>query len=107
MTWLELKIPPPIVALLCAIGMVYLPDLFALEAFVVPFQGWAAGLVIAFALTFDPLGPIEFRRHATTIPTVAAAHTTAHTTAQHVGAAFGTSVTPSPGLARRTAGAAR
>ena len=53
MTWLELKIPPPIVALLCAIGMVVLPDLFALEAFQVPFQGWAAGLVILFGLGVD------------------------------------------------------
>ena len=67
MTWLELKIPPPIVALLCAIGMVVLPDLFGLEAFEVPFQGWAAGLVIVFGLSFDLLGLIEFRRHATTI----------------------------------------
>ena len=67
MTWLELKITPPIVALLCAIGMVVLPDLFGLEAFEVPFQGWAAGLVILFGLSFDLLGLIEFRRHATTI----------------------------------------
>jgi protein-S-isoprenylcysteine O-methyltransferase Ste14 len=67
MTWLELKIPPPVVALLCAIGMVYLPDLFGLQAFEVPFQDWVAGLVILFGLSFDLLGLIEFRRHATTI----------------------------------------
>ena len=67
MTWLELKNPPPIVALLCAIGMVVLPDLFGLEAFEVPFQGWAAGLVVAFGLSFDLLGLLEFRRHSTTV----------------------------------------
>ena len=67
MTWLELKVPPPIVALICAIGIVYLPDLFALEAFEVAFQSWVAGLVILFGLSFDLLGLIEFRRHATTI----------------------------------------
>ena len=67
MTWLELKIPPPIVALLCAIGMVVLPDLIGLEAFEVPSQSWVAGLVILFGLSFDLLGLIEFRRHATTI----------------------------------------
>jgi len=67
MNWLELKIPPPMVALLCAIGMIYLPDLFALEAFEVPLQSWVAGLVILFGLSFDLLGFIEFRRYATTI----------------------------------------
>ncbi len=67
MTWLEFKIPPPVVALLCAIGMVYLPDLFGLQVFEVPFQSWVAGLVILFGLSFDLLGLIEFRRHATTI----------------------------------------
>ena len=67
MTWLELKIPPPVVALLCAIGMVYLPDLFGPQVFEVPFQSWVAGLVILFGLSFDLLGFIEFRRHATTI----------------------------------------
>ena len=67
MTWLELKIPPPVVALLCAMGMVGLPDMCGLEAFAVPFQGWVAGLVIAFGLSFDLLGLLEFRRHSTTV----------------------------------------
>ena len=64
---LDLKIPPPIVAILCALGIVYLPDLFGLQAFEIPLQGWVAGVVIAFGLSFDLMGLLEFRKHATTI----------------------------------------
>jgi protein-S-isoprenylcysteine O-methyltransferase Ste14 len=64
---LDLKIPPPIVAILCGLGIVYLPDLFKLEAFEIPLQGWVAGVVIVFGLSFDLMGLLEFRKHATTI----------------------------------------
>jgi hypothetical protein len=43
---LDLKIPPPIVAILCALGIVYLPDLFGLQAFEIPLQGRAADAVV-------------------------------------------------------------
>ena len=64
---LDLKIPPPIVAVLCGLGIVYLPDLFGLEGFEIPLQGWVAGVVIVFGLSFDLMGLLEFRKHATTI----------------------------------------
>ena len=64
---LDLKIPPPIVAILCGLGIVYLPDLFGFEAFEIPLQGWVAGIVIVFGLSFDLMGLLEFRKHATTI----------------------------------------
>ena len=64
---LDLKIPPPIVAILCGLGIVYLPDLFGLEGFEIPLQGWVAGVVIVFGLSFDLMGLLEFRKHATTI----------------------------------------
>ena len=67
MKFLELKIPPPAIALLCALGMWQLAK-YTPPYLIAPILKW--GLVVFFILTgitFDLLGLLEFRRHKTTI----------------------------------------
>lgn len=67
MKWLELKIPPPIVALLCAAGMWIIANNTPHYS-TTAITKW--GFVIFFILvgaTFDIAGLLEFHRHKTTI----------------------------------------
>lgn len=67
MKWLELKIPPPIVALLCATGMWIIANNTPHYS-TTAITKW--GFVIFFILvgaTFDIAGLQEFHRHKTTI----------------------------------------
>lgn len=67
MGWLELKIPPPVVALLVGVGMWALARVtFTLD--VSPWaRGWACGLLLLAAGVFDVSALLAFRRARTTI----------------------------------------
>ena len=67
MAFLDNKVPPPAIALLCALGMWQLAK-YTPPYLIAPILKW--GLVVFFILTgiaFDLLGLLEFRRHKTTI----------------------------------------
>ena len=67
MKWLELKIPPPIVAILCAAGMWIIANNTPHYS-TTPITKW--GFVIFFILLgaiFDIAGLLEFRRSKTTV----------------------------------------
>lgn len=67
MKWLELKIPPPVVALLCATGMWTLAQ-YTPAYLTAPVLKWIlVGFFILVGAAFDIGGLIEFRRHKTTI----------------------------------------
>jgi protein-S-isoprenylcysteine O-methyltransferase Ste14 len=67
MLTLELKIPPPLVALLCATGMWAIAQ--TVDPYVIqPILKWAiVGIFILVGAAFDIAGLLEFRRHQTTI----------------------------------------
>jgi protein-S-isoprenylcysteine O-methyltransferase Ste14 len=67
MKWLELKMPPPAVALLCALGMWLLAQ-YTPAYLIAPLLKWS--FVVFFILlgaTFNIAGLIEFNRSKTTI----------------------------------------
>lgn len=67
MVTLELKIPPPVIALACAAGMYFLAGNTLLHG---PGPLWtqpAAITLAAIGIGFDLAGLISFRRHRTTI----------------------------------------
>ncbi len=67
MKWLELKTPPPIVTLLCAVGMWVIAH-YTFPYFLSPAMRW--GLVAIYALlgtAFSLGGVLAFRRSKTTI----------------------------------------
>lgn len=67
MASLELKIPPPLVALLLGVGMWALARATGALDVGVWARGWAAGLLLCAAGAFDLSGLIAFRRARTTI----------------------------------------
>jgi protein-S-isoprenylcysteine O-methyltransferase Ste14 len=67
MAWLELKIPPPVVTLLCAAGM-WLLAKNTLPYFIQPELKWAfIVFLIVFGISFDIAGLLAFRSKQTTI----------------------------------------
>ena len=67
MKWLELKIPPPIVALLCALAMWTIASQ-TLPYFIRPELKWSfIALFILIGLSFDIAGLLAFRSKKTTV----------------------------------------
>lgn len=64
---LELKIPPPLVFLVCAAAMWGIAALFPAAVFIFPGRQLLGGLLIAAGITFDIAGVIAFYRARTTI----------------------------------------
>ncbi|MDO4725580.1 MAG: isoprenylcysteine carboxylmethyltransferase family protein, partial [Comamonadaceae bacterium] len=63
---LELKIPPPLLAGLCAAAMYGIAAALPQWAWPLPMKAWLAGLSMAAGLSVAALGVLAFRRHRTT-----------------------------------------
>ena len=64
---LELKIPPPIIALLCAALMWALAHYLPSQAWAHPWRLPLTGVLAALGLAADLAGILAFRRHRTTV----------------------------------------
>ncbi len=64
---LELRIPPPVVALLCGLGIWLLAEHLPALAFDVPARAWVAGALVLVGLTLDLVSLARFFRTRTTV----------------------------------------
>lgn len=76
MGWLELRIPPPLVALLCALGMYGLTRAAPVLRWVIPYAAVVAACVAAIGVGVLLAGVWAFRRHRTTVNPLHPEHTT-------------------------------
>lgn len=64
---MKLRIPPPLVALVCALMMWLLAEQFPAARVVMPYGAYIAGIFIALGLTIDVVSVLAFRKAKTTV----------------------------------------
>ncbi len=67
MSALELRVPPPRVALLCAAAMHGLESLARSWRWALPYSKYVAVTAVALGIVIALLGAVSFRRHQTTV----------------------------------------
>ena len=67
MRWLETRIPPPVVMLLCAIGIWALRRYFPESGIYIPGRRWVYGTLLALGIAAALAGVLAFHRARTTL----------------------------------------
>jgi protein-S-isoprenylcysteine O-methyltransferase Ste14 len=67
LSWLELRVPPPVVAALFALLMWFVMDMLPIADFTLPAKGVLAGILATAGIVLGLVAVFQFRRAATTV----------------------------------------